>query len=309
MQASYPGYLKLQKSGELKARIKKLYELLKECRICPRKCGVNRLKGERGFCRSGLEPIVSSFHPHFGEEPPISGFKGSGTIFFAHCSLRCVFCQNYLISHLGNGNEISVEKLAEGMLNLQEMGCHNINLVTPTHFSPQIVRALSIAIEEGLHIPLVYNCGGYEAVETLRLLEGIIDIYMPDMKYGGKEEGEKYSSASDYFEVAKKAVKEMFRQVGNLKIDRKGIAYKGLLIRHLILPHRLAKTRNVFEFIAKEISPLTYISLMSQYFPAYKAQEFRELNRKITQEEYKEALNIAKELGLKRGWQQEYDES
>jgi len=304
MQVSYPGYLKLQKSGELKVRIKKLYKLLKECRICPRKCGVNRLKGEKGFCKSGLEPVVSSFYPHFGEEPPISGSKGSGTIFFAHCSLKCVFCQNYPISHLGNGNEISVEKLAEEMFNLQKMGCHNINLVTPTHFTPQIVQALSIAIERGLHIPLVYNCGGYEAVKTLRLLEGIVDIYMPDIKYGGKEEGKKYSSASNYFEVAKKAVKEMFKQVGNLQLNKEGIAYKGLLVRHLILPHGLAKTRNVFEFIAKEISPLTYISLMSQYFPAYRAQEFRELNRRITQEEYEEALEITEELGLKRGWQQ-----
>jgi len=195
------------------------------------------------------------------------------------------------------------------MLNLQKMGCHNINLVTPTHFSPQIVQALSIAIERGLHISLVYNCGGYEAVETLRLLEGIVDIYMPDIKYGGKEEGEKYSSASDYFEVAKKGVKEMFKQVGNLQLNKEGIARKGLLIRHLILPQGLAKTRNVLEFIAKEISPLTYISLMSQYFPAYRAQEFKELNRRITQEEYEEALEITEELGLKRGWQQEYDES
>ena len=304
MQVSYPGYLKLQKNGELKTRIKKLYKLLRECKICPRKCGVNRLKGERGFCKSGLEPIVSSFHPHFGEEPPISGCRGSGTIFFTHCSLKCVFCQNYPISHLGNGNEISVEKLAEGMLNLQKMGCHNINLVTPTHFSPQIVQALSIAIERGLHIPLVYNCGGYEAVETLRLLEGMVDIYMPDIKYGGKEEGEKYSSASNYFEVAKKAVKEMFKQVGNLRLNKEGIVYKGLLVRHLILPRGLAKTRNVLKFIAKEISPLTYISLMSQYFPAYRAQEFKELNRRITQEEYEEVLEITEELGLKRGWQQ-----
>jgi len=304
MEVSYPGYLKFQRR-ELDKRIEKLYEILKECRICPRECRVNRLKGEKGFCGCGEELIVSSFHPHFGEEPPISGYRGSGTIFFAHCNLRCVFCQNYPISHLGNGNKISVEELAEGMINLQKMGCHNINLVTPTHFIPQIVLALSKAIEKGLSIPLVYNCGGYEAVETLKLLKGLVDIYMPDIKYGGEEEGKKYSSAPDYFEIAKKAVKEMFTQVGNLQIDKEGIARKGLLIRHLILPHKLAKTRNVLKFIAEEISPYTYISLMSQYFPAYRAREFKELSRRITREEYEEALEITRELGLEEGWRQE----
>jgi len=266
---------------------------------------VNRLKGETGFCKSGAEVIVSSFNPHFGEEPPISGYKGSGTIFFTNCNLRCLFCQNYPISHLGNGNQVSKNELSKMMLILQKKGCHNINFVTPTHFVPQILSALYLAIEENLYIPLVYNCGGYESVQTLRLLEGIIDIYMPDIKYGGKIEGKKYSSASDYFEIAKKAVKEMYRQVGNLKLNKEGIAQRGLLIRHLVLPNKLAGTRNVFSFLAKEISPNTYVSIMSQYFPAYKAQEFEELNRRITPKEYKEALDTAKELDLQRGWQQD----
>jgi len=195
------------------------------------------------------------------------------------------------------------------MLILQKKGCHNINFVTPTHFIPQILSALCLAIEENLHIPLVYNCGGYELVQTLRLLEGVIDIYMPDIKYGGKREGEKYSSASDYFEIAKKAVKEMYQQVGNLKLNKDGVAQRGLLVRHLVLPNGLAGTRNVFSFLAKEISPNTYVSIMSQYFPAYRAQEFEELNRRITPEEYKEALDIAKELGLQRGWQQNVGEN
>jgi len=266
---------------------------------------VNRLKGETGFCKSGAEVIVSSFNPHFGEEPPISGYKGSGTIFFTNCNLRCLFCQNYPISHLGNGNQVSKNELSKMMLILQKKGCHNINFVTPTHFVPQILSALYLAIEENLYIPLVYNCGGYESVQTLRLLEGIIDIYMPDIKYGGKIEGEKYSSASDYFEIAKKAVKEMHRQVGNLKLNKEGIAQRGLLARHLVLPNKLAGTKNVFSFLAKEISPNTYVSIMSQYFPAYKAQEFEELNRRITPKEYKEALDTAKELDLQRGWQQD----
>ena len=282
---------------------------MSECKLCPRECGVNRLKGEKGFCKSSAGVMVSSFNPHFGEEPPISGYKGSGTIFFTNCNLGCLFCQNYPISHLGNGNRISKNELSKMMLILQKKGCHNINFVTPTHFIPQILSALCLAIEENLHIPLVYNCGGYELVQTLRLLEGVIDIYMPDIKYGGKREGKKYSSASDYFEIAKKAVKEMYRQVGNLKLNKDGVAQRGLLVRHLVLPNRLAGTRNVFSFLAKEISPNTYVSIMSQYFPAYRAQEFEELNRRITPEEYKEALDIAKELGLQRGWQQNVSEN
>jgi len=303
----YPTYIKLHRSGELKNRIKRAYELLKKCTICPRRCGVNRLKGERGVCKSGFELVVSSFHCHFGEEPPISGYRGSGTIFFTHCNLGCVFCQNYPISHLGNGNRVSQKRLAEMMLALQDKGCHNINLVTPTHFVPQILSSLSLAIENGLNIPLVYNCGGYERVETLKLLRGIVDIYMPDIKYGGMEEAKKYSSAPDYFKIAKEAVKEMYRQVGNLRINKEGIAQKGLLVRHLVLPNGLARSRKVLTFLAKEISPYVYVSIMSQYFPAYRAREFKELNRRITPEEYEEVLSVADELGLKRGWRQEYE--
>jgi len=250
--------------------------------------------------------MVSSFHCHFGEEPPISGYQGSGTIFFTHCSLRCVFCQNYPISHLGHGNRTSSEELARMMLALQQKGCHNINLVTPTHFVPQILSGLLKACERGLKIPLVYNCGGYEAVETLNLLEGIVDVYMPDIKYGGTEEGGKYSSASNYFKIARDAIKEMHRQVGNLRMDNNGIAQRGLLVRHLILPNGLAKSREVLSFLAEEISPKTYISLMDQYFPAYRATKFKELNRKITLREYEQVISIAQELGLNRGWRQGY---
>lgn len=304
MELSYPSYLKLYEEGELESRVEEAYKLLGRCNICPRKCGVNRIKGEKGFCKAGREPMVSSFHSHFGEEPPISGYRGSGTIFFTHCNLRCLFCQNYPISHLGNGNQISPSQLSQMMLSLQKRGCHNINLVTPTHFTPQVLSGLFLAIKKGLNIPLVYNCGGYERVETLRLLEGIVDIYMPDMKYGEEEKSKKFSSASDYFEVAKKAIKEMYRQVGDLELNGKGIAQRGLLVRHLILPNRGAGTRKVFSFLREEISARTYLSIMSQYFPAYKAQEFRELNRKVTREEYEEALHIASELGLERGWRQ-----
>ncbi|MFQ6067434.1 MAG: radical SAM protein, partial [bacterium] len=237
--------------------------------------------------------------------PPISGYRGSGTIFLTHCNLRCLFCQNYPISHLGNGNKVSTHELSQMMLTLQKRGCHNINLVTPTHFIPQILSGLSEAIDNGLSIPLVYNCSGYESVETLKLLEGIVDIYMPDLKYGAREAGEKYSSAPDYFEIAKKAIKEMHRQVGDLRLDREGIAQRGLLVRHLVLPNGLGGTRKVFVFLAEEISSHTYISIMSQYFPAYEAQEFKELNRRITPQEYQQALDIANRLGLERGWRQD----
>lgn len=300
-----PSYTGLYERGELQNRIDRGYEILRKCRLCPRECRVNREKGERGFCKAGMDLTVSSFHAHFGEEPPISGYRGSGTIFLTYCNLRCVFCQNYPISHLGNGNQISPSVLSQMMLNLQEKGCHNINLVTPTVFVPQILAGLLLAIQKGLNIPLVYNCSGYEKVETLKILEGIIDIYMPDIKYGGREEGKKYSSAPDYFQVAKKAIREMHRQVGDLRLDQKGIANKGLLVRHLVLPNNLAGTARVFGFLAKEISTTTYISTMNQYFPAYRAEEFQELKRRITGKEYKEALNTAMELGLEKGWQQD----
>lgn len=298
-----PGYLKIERES-LKKRVKIAYELMEDCKICPRNCGVNRLRGEKGYCRAGLEPEVSSFYCHMGEEPPLSGWAGSGAIFLTHCSLRCVFCQNYPISQLGYGKKITIERLAEIMLILQKRGCHNINFVTPTHFTPQILAAIDRAIDGGLKIPIVYNCGGYEKVETLKLLEGIVDIYLPDIKYGGEEEAKRYSNAQDYFEVAKKAVKEMYRQVGELKLSPDGIACKGLIIRHLVLPNDISKSEKVLKFIKEEISSETYVSIMNQYFPAYKTLHLNELNRKVKKEEYRKVLNLARRLGLEKGWKQ-----
>ena len=261
-----PSYLSLYQKGELAQRIDEAYQLMAHCQLCPRRCGVNRLKGQRGYCQAELEPQVSSFHTHIGEEPPISGWAGSGTIFFTHCSLRCVFCQNYPISQLGYGKKISVHRLAEIMLILQKRGCHNINLVTPTHFTPQILAATTQAISRGLTIPLVYNCGGYEALRALQFLEGVVDIYMPDIKYGNSQPARNYSNAPDYFEVTREAVKEMHRQVGTLQVSPEGIAQKGLIVRHLILPNGLAQTDRVLRFIKNEISPETYISIMNPDF-------------------------------------------
>ena len=285
------------------SKIKQAYKLLEECRLCPRRCGVNRLKGEIGFCKAGLLPMVSSFHAHFGEEPPISGRSGSGTIFFTHCSLKCVFCQNYPISHLGEGREVSMKELANMMLSLQEQGCHNVNFVTPSHYVPQILEAVFLAKEKGLKVPLVYNCGGYESLEAIKILDGVIDIYMPDMKYSENSAAKKYSLAPDYFEVSKKAVKEMHRQVGDLKVE-KGIAKKGLLIRHLVLPDGLAGSEKIFDFIVKKLSPDTYVNIMAQYYPCHHSFKFSEISRRITRLEYADALNLAKEKGLTRGFKQ-----
>ena len=278
--------------------------LLENCSICPRNCNVNRLKNELGFCKIGRNPKISAYNLHFGEEPPISGTNGSGTIFFTGCNLRCVFCQNYPISQLCNGNEIIVSKLAEIMITLQNQNANNINLVTPTHVVPQIIEAVLLAKNKGLKIPIVYNSGGYEKVETLKLLKGIIDIYMPDAKYADDRSAEKYSDAKNYSEINKAALKEMYKQVGTLQI-KNDIATKGLLIRHLVLPENIAGSRKVFEFIAKEISPKTYMSIMAQYHPANRTDEFPELQRKITDKEYQQVLNWADELGLINGWRQE----
>jgi len=248
-------------------------------------------------------PMVSSFHAHFGEEPPISGCNGSGTIFFTHCSLRCAFCQNHPISQLGQGKEIGVEELAGMMLRLQGQGCHNVNFVTPTHYMPQILKAVCMAKKKGLCVPLVYNCGGYESLEALEILDGIIDVYMPDMKYSDDKVAKKYSSAPDYFEVSKKAVKEMYRQVGDLKLE-KGIAKKGLLIRHLVLPGGLAGSRAIFDFIIKELSPGTYVNIMAQYYPCHLAFKFPEISRRITHAEYTDCIKLAKENGLSDGFRQ-----
>jgi putative pyruvate formate lyase activating enzyme len=293
---------------ELNKRIEAAYSLLEHCRVCPRECGVNRLKNDKsGFCRSGLNPVVSSASPHHGEEPPLSGTKGSGTIFLANCNLRCIYCQNYPISQMGNGVERTPGELACQMLRLQEQGCHNLNLVTPTHFMPQILNALGIARERGFNLPIVYNTSGYESVEALRLLDGIVDVYMPDMRYGDDASGRRYSAAPDYPEINKLAIKEMYRQVGNLSIDEQGLAKRGVIIRHLVLPGGLSGTEKIMKFLAAEISKEVHISLMSQYFPAYKATSSKELSGRITADEYEEAYQAMQKYGLENGWVQEFE--
>jgi len=296
----HPSYIKLYETGELQKRIDALNMILEDCHLCPRNCRVNRFKGEKGVCKVGSLPMVSSFHAHFGEEKPLVGRYGSGTIFLTYCNLKCLFCQNYDISHLGEGREVSLKELGDMMISLMRQGCHNINFVTPTHQTAQIVSALPYAIERGLGIPLVYNCGGYEFLETIKLLDGIFDIYMPDFKYGSNESAKKLSAAPDYVEITKVAIKEMHKQVGDLKMDKRGIAERGLLIRHLVLPEGLAGTWEVMKFIATEISKNTYINIMDQYRPCYKAFEHPPMNRRITGEEFEEAVRIAREEGLGR---------
>lgn len=276
------------------------FEILSSCRLCPRKCRVNRLKGEKGFCKTGRNAVVSSYGPHFGEEKVLAGRFGSGTIFFTHCNMACVFCQNYDISQLGKDKETTALELANMMLELQRMGCHNINLVSPTHCVAQILEALLIAFEEGLKIPIVYNTGGYDSVDTLKLLDGIVDIYMPDIKYGDDETGNRYSQVPDYFTVAKEAVKEMHRQVGDLKRDDKGLAAKGLLVRHLVLPNDLAGTEKVMEFLAREISTETFVNIKDQYCPLYMARQYSELSRSVNRAEFQRAVEIARKHGIHR---------
>lgn len=295
-----PSYLILKEKGELKERIEKTWAILESCNLCPRNCRKNRLKGEKGTCKIGYLPYVSSFHPHFGEESPLVGRYGSGTIFLTSCNLLCIYCQNYTISHLMEGEECSFDDLAKMMISLQKRGCHNINFVTPTHQIPQILRSLEIAIDMGLNVPLVYNSSGYDSLETLQLLEGIFDIYMPDIKYMNPEPAKKYSNAEDYPEVVKKAIKEMHRQVGDLIINEEGIAVRGLLVRHLVLPNGLAGTKEAMKFIAEEISKNTYVNIMDQYYPCFKAFEHISISRRINYKEFEEAINFAKEAGLKR---------
>jgi len=287
---------------DLKTKSAQALELLKNCQLCPRECKVNRLKGEIGYCKTGRWAIVSSYGPHFGEEPELVGFNGSGTIFFAHCNLSCQYCQNYDISQIGYGDFTNARELAKMMLSLQKMGCHNINLVSPSHIVVQFIEALAIAKEEGLNLPIVYNTGGYDSVSTLKFLEGIIDIYMPDAKYSDNELAKKYSFANDYFEVNKRALKEMHRQVGDLKTDNRGVALRGLLIRHLVLPNRIAGSFKVLEFIANEISKESYVNIMAQYRPCYRADKYPELARPITRQEYQEVIDYAQKLGLHRGF-------
>jgi len=294
----HPDYLKLTEK-ELKIRAKKAKKLLNPCRLCPRECNINRLEKSNGFCEMGKNPVISSYNLHFGEEAPLVGREGSGTIFFTSCNLACVYCQNYDISHLKQGKEVSMEKLAMMMTELQDRGANNINFVSPTIWVPQIIEALIMARDQGLNIPLVYNSGGYDNVKTLKLLDGMIDIYMPDFKYSDSGLAKKYSEVDNYFSVAKEAIKEMHRQTGDLIINKHDLAEKGLLVRHLILPNNIAGTEKVMEFLAL-ISKDTYINIMDQYRPAYKASKYQELNRGITQKEYKKAIEIAKEKGLYR---------
>ncbi len=296
----WPAYLKLVAEGVLSERVAQAQEILKSCRLCPRECKVNRAAGEKGYCRTGRQAVVSSYSPHFGEEDPLVGQGGSGTIFFTNCNLLCLFCQNYEISHLGEGQEVSAEKLAKFMLALQSLGCHNINFVTPTHVVPQIIEALPLAIAGGLHVPLVYNTGGYDSLETLMLLDGLIDIYMPDLKFMDEEVAYKFCRARDYPQRAKEAIKEMHRQVGDLIINEKGLAERGLLIRHLVMPGGLGGTRTAMRFLAQEISPHTYVNIMAQYRPCGEAHKFPPLNRRLTSAEYEEAVNMALAEGIRR---------
>jgi putative pyruvate formate lyase activating enzyme len=285
---------------EMEQRIARAEALLRRCTLCARNCGADRTAGETGFCRTGVTPVVSSWGPHFGEERPLVGRFGSGTIFFSRCNLGCVYCQNWTISHQGEGEELSFERLAGIMLELRDAGCHNINLVTPTHQMPMILRSLAIAAEKGLDIPIVYNCGGYESVDALKILNGIVDIYMPDFKYSDPDMALRYSQAEDYPRVAKAALKEMHAQVGDLTIDARGVAVRGLLVRHLVLPEGIAGTEEVVRFIAEEISRETYINIMDQYYPCFSASEFPSIGRRITRKEYADAIKMATRAGLRR---------
>jgi len=292
--------LELCDSGKLAERIETARALLQSCQVCPHHCGINRLAGEIGNCRTARLAVVASYGPHFGEEAPLVGRHGSGTIFFTNCNLKCLFCQNYSISQLGDGTEVSREEIAKMMLDLQTRGCHNINLVSPTHVIPQILEALEIAIKLGLRLPLVYNSGGYDSVKTLELLEGIVDIYMPDMKYSDEQTAEELSGINDYHSINQAALKEMHRQVGDLQTDEDGVAVRGLLIRHLVLPHSLAGTRETMKFIADEISQNSYVNVMGQYHPCHKAFQIPQITRPLLKQEFQEAIEMAKEAGLNR---------
>ncbi|MCL2335694.1 MAG: radical SAM protein [Endomicrobia bacterium] len=288
-------------------KIEKLYRMMDSCTICPRKCKADRNKGQKGLCKTADKIFIASSNVHTGEEPPISGERGSGTIFFTNCTMACVFCQNYPISQLGNGREVSLDEIVDAMLDLQGKGVHNINFVTPTHYSAQIAKAVFNAKKQGLKIPVLYNCSGYESVETLGLLEGTIDIYLPDIKYSDNEIAYKYSGVRDYVEVNRAALKEMKRQVGDLRVDDEGIAVKGLIVRHMVLPGNVENTKKSLEFIANELSPDTFVSLMAQYHAAHKSNMFPELSRGLTQEEYDEAVDCLESLGLHNGWIQELE--
>lgn len=292
-----PAYLVLSASGGLRERADQLIQRLSHCRLCPRECGADRLSGETGECRVGRYAIVSSAFPHFGEEDVLVGSRGSGTIFFSECNLRCVFCQNYEISHGGEGRELDEEGIAELMLALQRAGCHNINLVTPSHVVPQIVSALAIAASRGLHVPIVYNTSAYDKVETLRALEGIVDIYMPDFKYWNSDSAARLLTAPDYPDVARQAIKEMHRQVGDLELDQRGIAQRGLLVRHLVMPGATKESLEIIQFLAS-LSPRTHVNVMAQYRPLGDAWRYPEIARRPTWEEVELVRQAAAAKGL-----------
>jgi len=313
MKGIEPGYIALYRSGELKRRVEALEARLSACDICPRGCGVNRLEDERGFCHSGLLPIVASVCAHHGEEPVLSGTRGSGAIFLGNCNMRCVYCQNHQISQdykAQKRHEVETGVLAEHMLFLQdELGCHNINFVSPSHFVPQLVRAVLEAVPLGLRLPLVYNTSSYDSVATLRELDGIISVYLADLRYASNKWGRRFSKAPGYVERARAAIREMYRQVGNLLVDEENIAQKGLIVRHLILPNGIAGSRDSLGWLVGEVSPRVAVSLMSQYFPAHLAPRLPLLSRAITTEEYDEVTELVEELGIENGWMQGMDAS
>ena len=297
-QAWRPAYLQLEEEGRFEERIDQAYAILERCRLCPRRCGVNRLVGETGLCRTAERAVVFSAQPHFGEELPLVGDRGSGTIFFSNCNLRCVFCQNWPIAHEGRGQPLEVEALADVMLQLQRIGCHNVNLVTPTHVMPQILQATRLAAQNGLRIPLCYNTGGYDALEAIELLDGVVDIYLPDLKFMDADQAERYMGARDYPETAQAAIEEMHRQVGEMVTNLGGIAQRGVMIRHLVMPNHVANTRAFVQWVAETLTTSTYVNIMSQYRVEHRAFEHPDIARAITTEEYLEAMDWADEAGL-----------
>lgn len=305
-----PSYIKLLQNSELKTRADKAFANLNSCTSCPRDCKVNRIDGDLGICTSGYLPIVSSYTPHFGEEPVLSGTMGAGNIFFGNCNLKCIYCQNFEISQSPKSeklNEVSNQRLAEIMIELQKKGCHNIGLVSPTHFSAAILKSIYIAARQGLNLPIIYNTNGYDSVEMLKLYDGVIDIYLPDLKYGNSEYAKKYSLVDNYFEKTKEAIKEMFKQVGAELVYDGNIVVRGMIIRHLILPNDLSETEKVFKFIAEELSPDIHISLMSQYYPTNKTSKEILLDRTLRNSEYEKAIELLERYGLHKGWIQELE--
>ncbi len=309
MGAVEPGYIALYQSGELERRAEALEARLGSCDICPRECGVNRLEGEQGFCHSAYLPVVSAVCAHCGEEPVISGSKGSGTIFFGNCNMRCVYCQNYQISQdwvRQQSKETDCHTLAERMLYLQnELGCHNVNFVSPSHFVPQLVQAVLEAVPMGLRLPLVYNTSSYDSIKSLKELDGIISVYLADLRYASNKWARKFSRVQDYVTHARRAIAEMYRQVGGLIVDESGLAQKGLIVRHLVLPNRLAGSGESLTWLVNEVSPAVTVSIMSQYFPAHRASQISLLARTISASEYSEVIKLVDELGLENGWVQE----